>query len=42
MLWRAGCLESNGSSKDFLQLGGLESPINQTEEFLFPDPRFKI
>ena len=40
MLCRAGCLESNGTSRDSLHFGGLESPINQIGEFLFPDSRF--
>ena len=39
MLWRAGRLESSGSSSCSAHLGGLESPISQIAESLFPDSR---
>lgn len=39
MLWRAGRLESSGSSSCSAHLGGLESPISQIDESLFPDSR---
>ena len=39
MPWRAGCLESSGSSRYSPHFGRLESPINQIDESLFPGPR---